>query len=184
MKPANDITPEDAQAIEQLLIRANALHAEKHLESTHPPRIAPCSRLAPGLSAIQDQARRAVLHREPAQARPPRATLSEQHLAPVDLYLRSPQIRPAAGRRGLDAFEGTCAFASPEGGDAFTPLGEGAENDPTLPGELAYEMTRVPCAVAGTGEMARTALTDNTGNAFPHRRMRRGGAHRGLSSRH
>ena len=23
-------------------------------------------------------------------------------------------------------------------GDAFTPLGEGAENDPTLPGELAY----------------------------------------------
>ena len=32
MKPANEISPEDAQAIEQLLIRANAL-AEKHLES-------------------------------------------------------------------------------------------------------------------------------------------------------
>ena len=32
MKPANEISPEDAQAIEQLLARANAL-AEKHLES-------------------------------------------------------------------------------------------------------------------------------------------------------
>ena len=32
MKPANEISPKDAQAIEQLLIRANAL-AEKHLES-------------------------------------------------------------------------------------------------------------------------------------------------------
>lgn len=32
MKPANEISPEDAQAIEQVLARANAL-AEKHLES-------------------------------------------------------------------------------------------------------------------------------------------------------
>lgn len=78
MKPANEISPEDAQAIEQLLIRANAL-AEKHLESP---------------------------------------TLSEN--APV-----------RAWRQAYQQFK-------TKRGDAFMPLGEGAENDPTLPGELAY----------------------------------------------
>ncbi len=185
MKPANEISPEDAQAIEQLLTRANALAekhlesptlsenapvrawrqayqqfktkrgarieqlltranalAEKHLESptlsenapvrawrqayqqfktkrgarcsienllkrvlkalgiAHPLRERARSRLAPGLSAIQDQARRALLHREPAQARP-QGQPRRQHLAlggPLQRDL--PQIRPAAGRRG------------------------------------------------------------------------------------
>ena len=56
----------------------------------------------------------------------------------VDLYNAiSLKYALPLGGEDLDTFEGDLRLRITEGGDAFTPLGEGAENDPTLPGELA-----------------------------------------------
>lgn len=86
----------------------------------------------------------------------------------VDLYNAiSLKYALPLGGEDLDAFEGDLRLRITEGGDAFTPLGEGAENDPTLPGELAYvDDAGAVCRCWNWRDGVRTALTDNTGNAF------------------
>lgn len=86
----------------------------------------------------------------------------------VDLYNAiSLKYALPLGGEDLDTFEGDLRLRITEGGDAFTPLGEGAENDPTLPGELAYvDDAGAVCRCWNWRDGVRTALTDNTGNAF------------------
>ena len=130
MKPANEISPKDAQAIEQLLIRANAL-AEKHLESPTLSENAPVRAWRQAyqqFKTIENLLKR-VLKGNPVGSISPS----------VDLYNAiSLKYALPLGGEDLDTFEGDLRLRITEGGDAFTPLGEGAENDPTLPGELAY----------------------------------------------
>lgn len=54
--------------------------------------------------------------------------LAEKHLESLTLSENAP-VR--VWRQAYQQFK-------TKGGDAFTPLGEDAESDPTLPGELAY----------------------------------------------
>lgn len=140
MKPANEISPEDAQAIEQLLIRANAL-AEKHLESPTLSENAPVRawrqayqqfKTKRGARCSIENLLKRVLKGNPVGSISPS----------VDLY---------------NAISLKYAL----------PLGEGAENDPTLPGELAYvDDAGAVCRCWNWRDGVRTALTDNTGNAF------------------
>ena len=99
MKPANEISPEDAQAIEQVLARANAL-AEKHLESPTLSENAPVRawrqayqqfKTKRGARCSIENLLKRVLKGNPVGSISPS----------VDLYNDDlPQIRPAAGRRG------------------------------------------------------------------------------------
>ncbi len=71
------------------------------------------------------------------------------------------------GGEDIDAFQGDLRLCITEGGDAFLPLGEGAQDDPTLPGELAYlDDAGAVCRCWNWRDGVRTALTDNTRNAF------------------
>lgn len=55
------------------------------------------------------------------------------------------------GGEDLHAIEGDLRLKVTDGGDAFLPLGEEAD-DPSAAGELAYIATmRALCAAAGTG---------------------------------
>lgn len=166
MKPANEISPEDAQAIEQLLIRANAL-AEKHLESPALSENAPVRawrqayqqfKTKRGARCSIENLLKRVLKGNPVGSISPS----------VDLYNAiSLKYALPLGGEDLDAFEGDLCLRITEGGDAFTPLGEGAENDPTLPGELAYvDDAGAVCRCWNWRDGVRTALTDNTDNAF------------------
>ena len=86
----------------------------------------------------------------------------------VDLYNAiSLKYALPLGGEDLDAFEGDLRLRITEGGDAFTPLGEGAENDPTLPGELAYvDDAGAVCRCWNWRDGVRTMLTESTTNAF------------------
>lgn len=162
MKPANEISPEDAQAIEQLLSRANAL-AEKHLESSTLSENAPVRawrqayqqfKTKRGARCSIENLLKRVLKGNPVGSISPS----------VDLYNAiSLKYALPLGGEDLDAFEGDLRLRITEGGDAFTPLGEGAENDPTLPGELAYvDDAGAVCRCWNWRDGVRTALTDNT----------------------
>lgn len=99
MKPANEISPEDAQAIEQVLARANAL-AEKHLESPTLSENAPVRAWRQAYQQFKTK-RGARCSIENLLKRVLKGKPRRQHLAlggPLQRDL--PQIRPAAGRRG------------------------------------------------------------------------------------
>ena len=166
MKPANEISPEDAQAIEQLLARANAL-AEKHLESPTLSENAPIRawrqayqqfKTKRGARCSIENLLKRVLKGNPVGSISPS----------VDLYNAiSLKYALPLGGEDLDAFEGDLCLRITEGGDAFTPLGEGAENDPTLPGELAYvDDAGAVCRCWNWRDGVRTMLTESTTNAF------------------
>ena len=71
------------------------------------------------------------------------------------------------GGEDIDAFQGDLRLLITQGGDEFTPLGENAENDPTLPGELCYvDDAGAVCRCWNWRDGVRTALTDTTSNAF------------------
>ena len=79
----------------------------------------------------------------------------------------------AVHRRGVDdaaaavdAVAGDLRLGVTEGGDAFLPLGEDAE-DPTLPGELCYRDDEgAVCRCWNWRDGQRTALTDDSANAI------------------
>ena len=77
------------------------------------------------------------------------------HITPaVDIYNTvSLSYALPVGGEDLHAIEGDLRLKVTDGGDAFLPLGEEAD-DPTLPGELATLTMRAPCAAAGTGATA------------------------------
>lgn len=112
MKPANEVSPEDAQAIEQLLIRANAL-AEKHLESPTLSENAPVRawrqayqqfKTKRGARCSIENLLKRVLKGNPSAASRPRWTSTT----------RSPSNTPCRwAERTSIPLRGTCAFASP-----------------------------------------------------------------------
>ena len=115
MKPANEISPEDAQAIEQLLIRANAL-AEKHLESPTLSENAPVRawrqayqqfKTKRGARCSIENLLKRVLKGNPVGSISPS----------VDLY-NAISLKYAClwAERTSMPLRGTCAFASPRAG--------------------------------------------------------------------
>lgn len=86
----------------------------------------------------------------------------------VDIY-NTVSLRYALplGGEDIDTFEGDLRLTITKGGDEFIPLGENAENDPTLPGELCYvDDAGAVCRCWNWRDGVRTALTDTTRNAF------------------
>ena len=166
MKPAHEVSPEDAQAIEQLLVHANVL-AERHLESltlSENPAVSAWRRAYQqfktkrGARCSIENLLKRVLKGNPVGSISPS----------VDLYNAiSLKYALPLGGEDIDAFEGDLRLRITEGGDAFTPLGEGAENDPTLPGELAYiDDAGAVCRCWNWRDGVRTALSDDSADAF------------------
>lgn len=166
MKPVDEIAPEDSQAIHRLLDRANVL-AERHLESNTLSENAPVRvwreayrqfKTKRGARCSIENLLKRVLKGNPVGPISPS----------VDLYNAiSLKYALPLGGEDIDAFEGDLRLRITEGCDAFTPLGEGEENDPTLPGELAYvDDAGAVCRCWNWRDGVRTAIGDETRNAF------------------
>ena len=90
------------------------------------------------------------------------------HITPaVDIYNTvSLTYTLPVGGEDLHAIEGDLRLTVSEGGDAFLPLGEDAD-DPTLAGELAYvDDAGAVCRCWNWRDGVRTALTDGSTDAF------------------
>lgn len=166
MKSPEEVDPEAVAEVAHLLDRAN-LQAEKHLESNTLSENAAVHvwreayrqfKTKRGARCSIENLLKRVLKGNPVGSISPSVdiynTVSLRHALPL-------------GGEDIDTFRGDLRLTITEGGDAFTPLGKHAEDDPTLPGELCY--------VDGAGAVCRcwnwrngvhTALTDNTRNAF------------------
>lgn len=166
MKPADQVSPEDAAEIEQLLARANA-QAERHLESPTLSENAPVRvwrqayqqfKTKRGARCSIENLLKRVLKGNPVGSISPA----------VDIYNAiSLKYALPLGGEDIDAFQGDLRLLITQGGDEFIPLGENAENDPTLPGELCYvDDAGAVCRCWNWRDGVRTALTDTTSNAF------------------
>lgn len=166
MKPASEVSPESVAEIQALLARANTL-AERHLESPTLSENAPVRvwrqayqqfKTKRGARCSIENLLKRVLKGNPV------GTISPS----VDIYnAMSLKYALPFGGEDIDAFAGDLRLTVTQGGDAFLPLGEGAENDPTLPGELAYlDDAGAVCRCWNWRDGVRTALTDDTRNAF------------------
>lgn len=90
------------------------------------------------------------------------------HITPaVDIYNTvSLTYALPVGGEDLHAIEGDLRLKVTDGGDAFLPLGEEAD-DPTLPGELAYiDDAGAVCRCWNWRDGVRTALSDDSADAF------------------
>ena len=166
MKPADQVSPEDAAEIEQLLAHANA-QAECHLESRTLSENAPVRvwrqayqrfKTKRGARCSIENLLKRVLKGNPVGSISPA----------VDIYnaISLTYALPLGGE-DIDAFQGDLRLLITQGGDEFIPLGENAENDPTLPGELCYvDDAGAVCRCWNWRDGVRTALTDTTSNAF------------------
>ena len=85
----------------------------------------------------------------------------------VDIYNAiSLKYALPVGGEDIDTFVGDLRLGVTAGGDVFTPLGE-EEDDPTLPGELSYhDDAGAVCRCWNWRDGQRTALTDDSQNAF------------------
>lgn len=152
MKPTAQIPQEDVDAIAALLDRAN-IDAERHLTSDTISENAPVKawREAYRLFKTKKGARCSIenLLKRVLKGKP------VGHITPaVDIYNTvSLTYALPVGGEDLHAIEGDLRLKVTDGGDAFLPLGEEAD-DPTLPGELATSTMRALCAAAGTGATA------------------------------
>lgn len=166
MKPASEVSPESVAEIQALLARANTL-AERYLESPTLSENAPVRvwrqayqqfKTKRGARCSIENLLKRVLKGNPV------GTISPS----VDIYnAMSLKYALPFGGEDIDAFAGDLRLTVTQGGDAFLPLGEGAENDPTLPGELAYlDDAGAVCRCWNWRDGVRTALTDDTRNAF------------------
>ena len=166
MKPASEVSPESIAEIQALLARANTL-AERYLESPTLSENAPVRvwrqayqqfKTKRGARCSIENLLKRVLKGNPV------GTISPS----VDIYnAMSLKYALPFGGEDIDAFEGDLRLTVTQGGDAFLPLGEGAENDPTLPGELAYlDDAGAVCRCWNWRDGVRTARTDDTRNAF------------------
>lgn len=165
MKPAAQIPQEDVDAIATLLNRAN-IDAERHLTSDTISENAPVKawREAYRLFKTKKGARCSVenLLKRVLKGKP------VGHITPaVDIYntISLTYALPVGGE-DLHAIEGDLRLKVTDGGDAFLPLGEEAD-DSTLPGELAYiDDAGAVCRCWNWRDGQRTMLTENTKNAF------------------
>ena len=159
MKPASEVSPESIAEIQALLARANTL-AERYLESPTLSENAPVRvwrqayqqfKTKRGARCSIENLLKRVLKGNPV------GTISPS----VDIYnAMSLKYALPFGGEDIDAFEGDLRLTVTQGGDAFLPLGEGAENDPTLPGELAYlDDAGAVCRCWNWRDGVRTALT-------------------------
>lgn len=166
MKSADEVPAEQADAISRLLVAANGM-AETHLTSNtfSENEVVKAWRDAYRLFKTKKGARcsienllKRVLKGNPVGPISPS----------VDIYNAvSLTFALPLGGEDINAFEGDLRLTITEGGDAFTPLGEHAANDPTLPGELAYlDDAGAVCRCWNWRDGVRTALTDATRNAF------------------
>lgn len=165
MKPAAQIPQEDVDAIAALLDRAN-IDAERHLTSDTISENAPVKawREAYRLFKTKKGARCSIenLIKRVLKGKP------VGHITPaVDIYNTvSLSYALPVGGEDLHAIEGDLRLKVTDGGDAFLPLGEEAD-DPTLPGELAYiDDAGAVCRCWNWRDGQRTMLTENTKNAF------------------
>ena len=165
MKPTAQIPQEDVDAIAALLDRAN-IDAERHLTSDTISENAPVKawREAYRLFKTKKGARCSIenLLKRVLKGKP----VGHITLA-VDIYntVSLPYALPVGGE-DLHAIEGDLRLKVTDGGDAFLPLGEEAD-DPTLPGELAYiDDAGAVCRCWNWRDGERTALTDDSKKAF------------------
>lgn len=166
MKPADEVSAEDAAEIERLLDRANVL-AERHITSNTISENAPVKawreayrkfKTKKGARCSIENLLKRVLKGNPVG-----------HITPsVDIYNAiSLKYALPVGGEDIDAFEGDLRLGITEGGDAFLPLGENEHDDPTLPGELCYrDDAGAVCRCWNWRDGVRTALTDTSRNAF------------------
>lgn len=166
MRSADQVSPEDATEIEQLLARANA-QAERHLESPTLSENAPVRvwrqayqrfKTKRGARCSIENLLKRVLKGNPVGSISPA----------VDIYNAiSLKYALPLGGEDIDAFQGDLRLLITQGGDGFIPLGENAENDPTLPGELCYvDDAGAVCRCWNWRDGVRTMLTESTTNAF------------------
>lgn len=165
MKPAAQIPQEDVDAIAALLDRAN-IDAERHLTSDTISENAPVKawreayrqfKTKKGARCSVENLLKRVLKGKPVG-----------HITPaVDIYNTvSLTYALPVGGEDLHAIEGDLRLAVTDGGDAFLPLGEEAD-DPTLPGELAYiDDAGAVCRCWNWRDGVRTALSDDSADAF------------------
>lgn len=165
MKPAAQIPQEDVDAIAALLDRAN-IDAERHLTSDTISENAPVKawREAYRLFKTKKGARCSIenLLKRVLKGKP------VGHITPaVDIYNTvSLSYALPVGGEDLHAIEGDLRLKVTDGGDAFLPLGEEAD-DPTLPGELAYiDDAGAVCRCWNWRDGQRTALADSSANAI------------------
>lgn len=165
MKPTAQIPQEDVDAIAALLDRAN-IDAERHLTSDTISENAPVKawREAYRLFKTKKGARCSIenLLKRVLKGKP------VGHITPaVDIYNTvSLTYALPVGGEDLHAIEGDLRLKVTDGGDAFLPLGEEAD-DPTLPGELAYiDDAGAVCRCWNWRDGQRTALTDDSANAI------------------
>lgn len=166
MKSPDEVDPASVAEIERMLDRANS-QAEKHLESNTLSENASVRvwreayqqfKTKRGARCSIENLLKRVLKDNPVGSISPS----------VDIY-NTISLRYALplGGEDIDTFEGDLRLTITEGGDAFIPLGENAENDPTLPGELCYiDDAGAVCRCWNWRDGVRTALTDTTRNAF------------------
>ena len=165
MKPTEEAAPEDAAAIARALAEANG-KADQHLESN---TISQNEVVAVWREAYQkfktkkgarcsiENLLKRVLKGNPVGSITPS----------VDVYNAiSLKYALPVGGEDLDSLAGDLRLGVTEGGDAFLPLGEDAE-DPTLPGELCYRDDEgAVCRCWNWRDGQRTALTDDSANAI------------------
>ena len=165
MKPASEVPAEDAAAIAALLREANA-QADRHLTSNtiSQNEVVRVWRDAyqqfktkKGARCSIENLLKRVLKGNPVGSITPS----------VDVYNAiSLKYALPVGGEDLDSLAGDLRLGVTEGGDAFLPLGEDAE-DPTLPGELCYRDDEgAVCRCWNWRDGQRTALTDDSANAI------------------
>lgn len=165
MKPAGKVPAEDATAIAALLREANA-QADRHLTSNtiSQNEVVRVWRDAyqqfktkKGARCSIENLLKRVLKGNPVGSITPA----------VDIYNAvSLKYALPVGGEDIDTFEGDLRLGITEGGDAFRALGED-EDDPTLPGELCYrDDAGAVCRCWNWRDGQRTALTDDSENAF------------------
>ena len=164
MRPATNVPPEEAAAVARLLRDANE-QANRHLTSNtiSENEAVRVWREAYRMFKTKKGARcsienllKRVLKGNPVGSITPS----------VDVYNAiSLKYALPVGGEDLDALAGDLRLGVTEGGDAFSPLGEDAE-DPTLPGELCYRDDEgAVCRCWNWRDGKRTALTDDSANA-------------------
>ena len=165
MKPTAQIPQEDVDAIAALLDRAN-IDAERHLTSDTISENVPVKawREAYRLFKTKKGARCSIenLLKRVLKGKP------VGHITPaVDIYNTvSLSYALPVGGEDLHAIEGDLRLKVTDGGDAFLPLGEEAD-DPTLAGELAYiDDAGAVCRCWNWRDGVRTALSDDSADAF------------------
>lgn len=165
MKPASEVSAEDAAEIAKLLDRANGA-AERHLTSDtiSQNEVVAVWRKAYQSFKTKKGARCSIenLFKRVLKGKPVGSITPS-----VDIYNTvSLTYALPVGGEDIEAFEGDLRLAVTEGGDAFLPLGEDAD-DPTLPGELAYiDDAGAVCRCWNWRDGVRTALGDDSSSAF------------------